>query len=200
MNRKSMSVAFSLPLAFLLGSAWPGQRTEDPLAAVGVVDMDRVAKAYEKNIRLVKELNRSFAEFHDRLNERFKEIEGKLKANIDAFDPYTPEWVEANVKYRSALSGLEEERKLGNARLNRQRFRQKVEIYEDIERAIAKVAKARGVRLVLRWRAMLEKAPLDQQFQVHSSRDLLYYDRALDLTETVIRMLKAPSESTQGGK
>lgn len=200
MNGKSMSVAFGLPLAFLLGSVWPAPQADDPLAAIGVVDMDRVATAYEKNIRLVKELNEALAKFHDRLNERFKEVEGKLKASIDAFDPYTPEWVEANVKYRSALSALEEERKLGNARLNRRRFEQKVEIYEDIERAIAKVAQARGVRLVLRWRALPEKAPLDQRFQIHSNRDLLYNDRALDLTETVIRMLKAPSESAQDGK
>ena len=193
---RTSSPIWGLPVA-ALAVAGVSFVSQDPSASgnglsryVGVVDVIAVSEAYPRFIDGMAGLQKLKDELNAGLSQERQRID-QLELDIMAFDPSTQDYrvktLERELAQRrvAGLIPLHEQRIAGEyARLN-------VEVYTDIEAAIAKVAEARGVLLVLRVRHDAPNAPLEMRMSNNDRRTVLYSAPELDLSQDVINMLKA---------
>jgi Skp family chaperone for outer membrane proteins len=191
MNSKTLSLSLGVPLAFLLGSIAPlrqGPAGPDLAKVMGIVDMDKVRRAYPKAREYQDELRQQAAELDARLKKE-QEALGELQMQMQAWDRLTDKWIEADAKVNGEKARLERWAKLENARLAENRFRRLVEISEAISVAVKKLAEERGVQMVIHLRTPPEDADAGQRLEVHQLNDVIYHAAALDLTDDVIKIL-----------
>ena len=125
---------------------------------IGVVDLDKAKDQYPKAIAEKEKLQKMTQAFNEQIGAETKHIE-EIKAAQSLLTEGTDEW-----EAKEAERGLAMERRKVLASLFRSQFdraREKFElaIYQDLEIAVAQVAKDRGVQIVLR---MHEVAPADK--------------------------------------
>lgn len=190
------SAILGLPVAALalaslsFSTQGPGAQAPDLSGVIGVVNALQVQAAYEKAIegnQSLRQLNDRFQESADKMEEAIQQ----LKLEIMALDNSAQQ--ERNMK--SLQLDLAQRELQGREVLHREQMLREsaalsVQIYEDIWAASAKVAQAKGLKLVLRMRELQTGAPLDIRQAFHDRRNVLYAAPELDLTQDVINMLK----------
>jgi Skp family chaperone for outer membrane proteins len=170
-----------------------------PAVAIGVVD---VARVFDQNPRLAKmkqDLNALGKSFDERLQLKMRELD-ELNAAIKTMAD-GDEREEKKFEYQLRLREAEGLEKVYGDRLNTERMRCELAIFEDIDAATRKVARDRGVSVVLKSSdpepltvevGKLGGTALKNRHLMHRNRDVLYAADAVDLTADVIKVLMVP--------
>jgi Skp family chaperone for outer membrane proteins len=169
---------------------------------VGVVDL---GKAFDTYPRVVKERER-LKKMHDSYDEQIQQVSKRIeeiKGLIPLLKEGSRERSQKQLEYELALQQRTGLSKLFNEELGAETMRMHLSIYEDLEAAIGKLARDRGVDLVLR----LDDADLQAQSDGEKSmkqvqnrlvtferRQVWFATAQLDLTSDLIKMLQVPLE------
>ena len=193
----SRSYPLGLPVAFLLAVVGLGFQTQERVAqedpanlsrSVGVVDALKVFDAFPDAVEgraKLTEMNNQFAQVLEQHQKRIADLELDYGSFVEGTQERDLVGVELRVT-RLRLQSLIEvfERRMRNA------SRPFVaDMYDRIWVAVEKVAKAKGLALVLRVR-QAQAADLDIRRANNDMRSVLYAAPHLDLTQHVINMLK----------
>ncbi len=167
---------------------------------LGVVDFTKVFEVYPKAIRERERLEALQNSFKGQIETLTKRIDER-KLQI----PLLPEGSrEREVKQLELELAMQERTglaKLLNEQLEMESLRMEVMLYEDAEIAIAKVAKDRGVQIVLRMAAdipdrRVDAKPKEWQLRAvtYERRQVWYASAEVDLTPHVIKLMQVPIE------
>ena len=169
---------------------------------IGVVDLDKAREqdptAIAEKAKLQK-LSQSFKEQLDALSKRLEEIRTAQALLTEGTDEWEAKQAERGVvmqqqKIFSDLFQSQWERALAKVDLM---------VYQDLEAAIAQVAKDRGVQIVLRMHEAPEpekgkEATNVQQVRLYNSfskRNVWFAAEEVDLTPALIKFLQVPLDS-----
>ena len=170
---------------------------------VGIVDLSRVIEQYPKAIEMQKrlfELGKTSRARLDTETQRMEEVQGALKVlGADAPD---------RRQHENELQMLQLRRQLLAKSLDEsfdlERVKMMVEVYSDIEVAIRKVAKARGLHLVQSTHdepttavdfSKLAGRDAVARLQQFETRTIWYAATELDVTGDLIKELMVPVEA-----
>lgn len=194
------AVAFLLPgRACAQETGTQNGGTQIGAAKVAVVDIAAVINEYPRWIELRRELVKQ----HDEINERDRQVSEKLKgmrAQALGYDEGSEEHkaVTLQVNLEAQMAQFRSER--DRARLSAQDFRNTLEVYEDVDYAIDRVAKKKGIDVVLARQVIpIDPQPLaeqsDEQVQrqvrMYDSRQVLWASQRLDITSEVIIYIRS---------
>ncbi len=186
-----------LSAAFLLGAIsvvyGPAAVSAPQVGAtnVGVVDMDKVLKAYphaEARLAgltgLIEETKKEMAALEASYTE--------AKTRNDGSDKGTENYARTSLDVELARLRIEETTKIREAALGRKRLETSVALWDEIVEGIGAFAKAKGIEVVLRARGVPEGAPAGQKFETMQAKDVIWFDAAkVDFTAQVIDFLKS---------
>lgn len=198
------------PAAIGVATEAAGKRTAPTNLVVGIVDLARAIEQFPKAIELQKklvELSKTSRAQLDDVTKRMEEVRG-------AIDVLGPDAVDRRM-HEGNLQLLQLQRQIKakdlDERFEMERVKMMLEIYSDIDVAIAKVAKARGLHLVhcthedpepetdvrkLNGRLAMSR------LQQYETRTIWYAAAELDVTADLIKLLLVPvaSEPAKDGK
>lgn len=186
-----------------LSSVCPAQadgKASPALPVIAVVDFAQVLENYPKALQereRLTTLRKGARDQVEALTKRMKELQDQLSLFPEgSMDRARRELdIETLGQQRPALA------KLLNEQLALEEMKLDITLYEDAEFAVAKVAKDRGVQLVLRKMAELpprggDASPKETQARVmtYDRRNVWYVAPELDLTPHVIKFMQVPVE------
>jgi Skp family chaperone for outer membrane proteins len=187
------------------GKAAEAANRARPALVVGVVDIEKAIEFYPKAIaerERLQTINKTFLGRMEALTKQIEQVRNDMMLEKEGSDQR--EWKQLE------FGELQKRREVLKALLTREfeREQQKglVAIYEDLEAAIAEVAKRRGVHIVLRQSPTLapedlSKDPNSAQRQKlfhYDSRYVWYASEEFDLTPALINFLKVPAAPAPG--
>lgn len=184
-------------MSALLAVGWPagaamaqdGARPAAPIKiAVGVVDFVKVFDAYPKFIQERKRMDEVYKATQQRLDELKQRINEKKSAR-ELLTPGTSERLQSDLDLDLAVKQFNGMGEIWKADLERQVDRLVVECYEDVERAIDKVAKDRGVGVVLRLHRSAQSNDVQDRYTAYERRVVWYAAGEVDLTIDVIKLM-----------
>ncbi|HZN41423.1 MAG TPA: OmpH family outer membrane protein [Planctomycetota bacterium] len=179
--------------------------------SIGVVDLAKALEAYPKQIKMEQELKT----LQDVLKEELGKIEASInetRENIKAVGENSEEGKDRMFQYDGLRQLWEFKRKRMVEKLEIAEMRMKLELYEDMEVAVAKVAKNRGVQLVVRTydpgpppnypdkASNKELGQMNLRLQMFDRRQVWYNTDEIDLTGDLIKLLKVPLEKDAPAK
>lgn len=189
----------ALSLAFVAAALAPSIAAQ-AAPTFGVVDIVAAVEQYPRYIKLRGELDERMRGYKDQLTQLAKELD-ELRGTIGVLDEESDERKERQFQLQMGLYRQDYLRKTFGERMQFAEARMLVQIYADLEVAIARVAKQRGVALVLR-KHVIDPASgpveqigadeLDQRLKSFERQLVWYADGALDLTGDVIKLLQVP--------
>jgi Skp family chaperone for outer membrane proteins len=193
MNRRRMlvlvvlaSVAVVLAMGDLLAQSKPGAAQVVPaITRVAVCDMVKIYSNYQKakDLRVKVEEGRRNFKSEDEL--RGKKIESlnaelkELKVGSKEYDARVSELAKLTIE-RETLQKFEDNRNV------REYYRMSEDIYSELQKAAADVAKENGVQLVLN---SDDTSPSDDKpdlFARMERKKVLYSDPAMDITDAIV--------------
>ena len=193
---KIRSAFLGLPVAVLaiagMSFSIQGPEAQDPdlSEVIGVVNALQVRTAYAKAIAGSESLRRLNESYLQGVRQR-EDLIKQMEMEVDSLDPSAQvQRARMSLQIELARRELQGNELIHRDRLLMQGATLQVAIYEDIWEAAAKVAQAKGLKLVLRVRELPAGAPLDVRQAFHDRRNVLYHVGELDLTQDVINMLK----------
>lgn len=156
-------------------------------APIGVVDM---VKAFNENDQW-KAINNGLTkkrQGQDAEAEKFKEQIAAKQKQLDAYHPDSPDWLKCSEELLSLNTKAEVWARLEKARTERMKRQWVEKNYADVTKAIAEVAKKRGLALVLT-REEIEPNTEDSArlFAQIINRKVVYHEPGLEITEEVLR-------------
>lgn len=169
---------------------------------VGVVDLEKAMELYPKALKERERLQKLKESYDEQLQQVTKRLE-ELKALLPALREGTMERARKQLELEQAMQARQGLAKLLEADLQLEDMRVLLAIYEDIEIAVAQLAKDRGVHVVLRLDTQQEKpddgdklAPrqVQRRLEVFDRRKVWFAAEELDLTPALIKMLQVPLE------
>jgi Skp family chaperone for outer membrane proteins len=174
---------------------------------IGVVDLVRAIDQYPKWIRMQGD----FATLQKGYKARFETNAAeasRLKAQLEVMGETESEARKvAEFTYELKLQESRAWQKLVANQLEIEHARMMLVVYEDLEIAIAKVAKARDVAIVLRMHNMgpslgdvakLSDNTVAGRVNAFERREVLYASNQVDLTDDLIKLLQVPLEEPKG--
>ena len=193
---KIRSAFLGLPVAVLaiagMSFSIQGPEAQDPdlSKVIGVVNALEVRAAYAKFIAgsaSLRRMNESYLQGREQREEVILQMEMEVAALAPS--------AQVQRAQMNLQMDLRRQELRGNELIHRDRMLLEeaglqVEIYEDIWEAAANVARAKGLKLMLRVRELPAEAPLDVRQAFHARRTVLYHAQELDLTQDVINMLR----------
>ncbi len=173
-----------------------------PAVTVGVVNLDKVIDTYPRWIKMKADIAAMRNTFDERLTAMTKPIR-ELKAVIDSMEDGTEQRRQKELAHSLMLQEQKGQAEILREQLDLEIARSQVAVFEDLEVAIAKVAKARGVDLVLRRREVPKAADvgalsargIQARLSDFERQSVLYAADSLDLTQDVIKLLMVPLDS-----
>lgn len=195
----AMKSILTIPVLLLSLSAFaaPAMAQQDATAAakaapkVGVVDFVKVVDAYPRAIEArakIEELRKQQRGVLEAELKKGKELEVQLEDLQRGTPAHDLKLHELRLKKQN-IEGMEQ--------IFDREWRRKIDefyttIYSDLERAVAIVAKERGVLMVLRAHPQLEDGSLENKSRVFEARIVWYAAEEIDLTPAVIKLLQVP--------
>jgi Skp family chaperone for outer membrane proteins len=171
---------------------------------VGTVDLVRAFDQYPKWIRLRNELGDTKKRFEEQLSQATKVVE-EIKARIGATAQGSEERKRAEFELEMALQQREWSAKMLREKLDLEESRALLAVYEDVESAIAVVAKARGVILVQRVHDLgpspgeigkLTAKDVQGRLMAFERKQVWFAATEIDLTNDLIKQLLVPVAET----
>jgi Skp family chaperone for outer membrane proteins len=160
-------------------------------SAIGVVDFTKVIATYPRAIQERKRLDDSFKERQASLEGDERKAQ-ETRQQRDLFQKDSSEWRFKDLELRLAVQALEGKRAIFQEELRQQREQFYVNMLEDMQQAVAIVAKERGVALVLRTHNDLLDGSTESKARVFEARVVWYASEEVDLTPAVIKLLQVP--------
>ena len=176
-----------------------------PACTIGVVDLVKALETYPKKIRMDQE----FKKLQDARDEELGKIVAsitEIRENIKAVGENSDEGKDRMFQYEGLRQLLDFRQKRWNDKLTIADMRKDLELFEDLEVAVAKVAKNRGVQLVVRKNdpgpppsfpdkmTREELGHMQQRLTMFDRRQVLYAADEIDLTGDLIKLLEVPLE------
>lgn len=156
---------------------------------IGAVDFVKVFDAYPKYIQECKRLEEAKKTMAGRLDEMKNQL-NERKAQREMLSPNTRERAQADLELDLAVKQYNGMVQIMGEDLAMQHDRLKVECYEDIERAIDKLAKERHLVLVLRLHRYVGEGSVQEKGQAFERRMVWYAADEVDLTNDVIKLMQ----------
>ena len=175
---------------------------------IGVVDLAKARETYPKAIKRGQELNTLRESYRATLAEIAKKID-EARENVKALGEGTDEGRQRKFEYDSFIQLHEFQSRRLEESLGVAEMRMQVALYEDMEVAVAKVAKNRGVQVVLRTydpgppptlpdkASPKELREMRQRLQMFDRRQVWFATDESDLTGDLIKLLQVPLEKDQ---
>ncbi len=218
MNTLRNLAAAALATTFLLpaqdGKPNPAPAAADAAAAksakapvIGVVDFVKAIENYPKYTQGLGDIDKLGDAGQKQIDAIKKQIDGKLAEQQAVRGSEEARDLQDEIEILNSQGKALRERLLRKMEIERMRLL--AAVYQDLEEAIAKVAKARGVGLVLRSHviddpavslAKLSPGALDSRVKIFERRQVWFASDELDLTADVINLLKVPLEPKTDGK
>jgi Skp family chaperone for outer membrane proteins len=173
-----------------------GNQAQPAQVNVGVVDVNKVLANYPKAIDGKKRFDGLGKEIEDRLMAETEQIKS-LRLAQESFQRGSRDWQVKELEIAQALSLRDGHKQIWENDYNEQVNRFLVQAYEEVEVAIAQVAKAKNVHIVLR-RDTAESQRLDFKTNLYQRRVVWFASDSVDLTAAVIDVLKVPLPSAGG--
>jgi Skp family chaperone for outer membrane proteins len=216
----NMSIPRFVAMALAAAAFVPAQEGSKPAPAateaaagpargivVGVVDVKRAFEQSARKQRMIAEMQMLQKAFDERLQRLSDQID-ELRATMATLAPDSEERLEKRFELEKVTAEARGLQEFLQQRLQREMVRREIELYEDIDAAVAKVAKQQGVTIVLR-RSQVDElsiepgkmstGALEARHAALRNRDVLYAADAVDLTADVIKILMVPPpEKTPG--
>jgi Skp family chaperone for outer membrane proteins len=200
-----MKLLLSACLSALLAAAIaPAQDPAKPAAAaaplVGTVDLLRVFEQNPKWSKAKAELEKMQDAFKAQIKKQSDRV-AEIRALIDASDENSDQWRNARFELELTMKQREFMSSQASERLELENNRAMLEVYQDIEVAVAQVAKARGVGLVHRLQPIgaapgeigkLQAKDVSPRLVAFERKQVWYAAPELDLTDDLIKALMAP--------
>lgn len=198
-------VALAAAMAFSLPAQDGGKAVTDAAAkpattgtSVGVVDFAKVIDQYAKFAQGSAEIEKK----RELLLGQLKALRSEIAEKVEALRSINQDSEEA-LDRSGEIELLRGKQKLWEGAFERKleldRARLLFEVYQDLEVAVAKVAKARGVDVVLRLHAMdavdlakLQPRSLGGRLDLFERRMVWYSSESVDLTNDVIKLMMVP--------
>ena len=197
------SAFLGLPVAALAGAGLsfsfqdPGAGAPDLSQSIATVDAIAVIEAYPAAIAGQAALQKLDDDFRAQMRQHEQDIQ-QLGLDIQALENGTREQrlktlqLDRAKRYAQGLINLHLDRMQGDT------TQFTVDMYEDLWEAVGKVAKAKGLKLVLRKREYDPTIPADLRRASNDRRTVMYAAGELDVTQDVINMLKASKAEGPG--
>lgn len=202
-----MAAAFAVAANLLPAQTTPanGQKPADAVAraaqgvAIGVVDLDKAIELYPKAIAERERLQAMSKSFSAEIDGMSKQIEA-LRGDLALHKEGTSQREAKEFELGMALKQREGFANLRKGQFDRELEKFELMIYQDLEVAVAEVAKMRGVQIVLRVRAAPspEDAGKDvgnaqkQKLATFDRRQVWFASDEVDLTPALIKYLQVP--------
>lgn len=162
----------------------------DLTKTVGVVDMVKVSDAYPRREQVKAMIAKREQELNDKLNE-VKKKRDTLVLEIKALDRKSEEYAEKEHEIQMLdIEGEALDKRFGR-KMQEISADALSQIYKEILAAVAEIAKQRGLLLVLRSRDAELMAQMQRKPDPFENRDVLYFDKSLDISDDVIKLMKA---------
>ncbi|MFT4512219.1 MAG: Skp family chaperone for outer membrane protein [Planctomycetota bacterium] len=167
---------------------------------VGVIDVAKAIDQYPVYIKLRTAVDTKFASFQDQLKGELKQIQ-EMQVSIQLIAEGVPERAEAEHQYKMRLQTQDFRRKYFGDLLAAEELRMMLEVYEDLDFAVAKVAKKSGVAMVLPKRDIprspvsikdMQHREVQARVEAFQRRTVWFAATEVDLTGDVIRYMMTP--------
>jgi Skp family chaperone for outer membrane proteins len=199
---KSLAIPALLPVAFVLGSlGFPAVTGQDKDKAppvnlkIGVVDFDRLGQSIPEVNRQLEEWQQEGRKLEEEMGARGQELK-KLDDQRQGMEPGTAGRFRADNEFHTKVRSAEIFRQQTQDYLQSRMDTIKDVALTEMNKAVADLAKKKGLQIVLRIRelpdlAKKEYKKVENRLQAHEHRTVLYHADELDLTEELIRIVKA---------
>ncbi len=170
---------------------------------IGVVDLAKAFEQYPKAIKKNEELEKMRVAFDERVKQATKQLD-ELRENIKLLAEGSEERRQKEFEFESGMQQRKFVAGMLTDRLHLADYRNQIAIYEDMEIAINKVAKNRGVQIVMRTfnpgppLTPVDKAPPQEvldRLRRFENRQVWFATDEIDLTGDVIKLLQVPLEN-----
>jgi Skp family chaperone for outer membrane proteins len=174
---------------------------------VGIVDLVKAFEQYPRWIKLNGELKKKGEAAKGQLEEMTKRID-ELRASMEVLGQDSEERREIAMRVEILQQQRQGTGKWLQDKLQIDEARAMILVYEDLEVAIKKVAKARGVALVLRVHevgnsggevAKMSPLSVERRIRAYEARQVWHADDSIDLTADVIKLLMVPLDDAKTG-
>ncbi len=164
---------------------------------MAVVNVEELFARYKRPAALEKQIR-------ERQQEIIKEAEGRRAAleqqrqALQAFKPGTPDYQEKRVALRREEIEFQVWRTLADEEIKQRHKDSFRSIYDDVRRGVAKVAKQKGLQIVLTYDTLAEDAPDSQALrQQILLQKVVYWEPQLDITEEVLKVINDEFDAKQ---
>lgn len=172
---------------------------------IGVVDLDKAIELYPKAIAERERLQNLSKQLSERINGLTKQID-QIKAEMTVLKEGSDDREDKEYELAQALKNREGTANFLKSKFDRQLEKFELMIYQDLEAAVAQVAKASGVQIVLRVRPSpgFEDAAKEgsnaqkQKLASFDRRQVWFASDEVDLTPALIKLLRLPVEAKSG--
>lgn len=193
-----LTVALSFNSLLTPGVAQTPQGAQNPVPAadvkapkVGVVDFVKVMDAYPRAIEArgkLDELRKQNRAVLEAEVKKGRELELKLEDLQRGTPAHDMKLHELRLK-KQGIEGMEQ--------IFEREWRRKFDewyltVYADMERAVAIVAKERGLQMVLRSHPQIEDGTVENRTRVYEARIVWFASEEVDVTPAVIKVLQVP--------
>lgn len=169
-----------------------------PAITIGVVDLDKAIDRYGLAVRERERLQKLSEQFNDELKTLTQAID-ELRGQMSLLKPGSIDYDQKDLELRLAMNQRE-----GLAQLRKKQFDRQLEIFElevylDMEFAVARVAADRGVAVVVRAQNVIDLEPQEGEdpaslqkakLMQFNRRTVWYTSPEVDLTPYVIKYLQ----------
>ncbi|MCR9245553.1 MAG: OmpH family outer membrane protein [bacterium] len=175
----------------------PAPTTKPVATTIAVVDLETAIDNYGVAIKERERLQKMSSQFSDQLDAITKNIE-ELRAQLTLLRPGTNDYANKEFELQSLARRRDDTAQFMKRQFDTELEAFELRVYEDLEFAIAKVARDRGVAIVLRKQETLDLAPeeagssgLQQaRHRQFTRRTVWFTDESVDLTPALVKYLQ----------
>lgn len=167
---------------------------------VGVIDVGAIVDQYPVFIQMRADLDKRFGQFNEQLKASTEKLE-QMRMTLQTMGEDAPQRADFEHQYKMALQNHDYQRKSANDQLANEELRMMLLIYEDLDFAVSKVAKKRGVTLVVPKRDIPMSATPVKDMKIREVEDRVgafqrrtvwYAAKEVDMTGAVIKYMQDP--------
>jgi len=188
-NSKTTILVVSVVLLVLLGTYQQGKLDADSAvkpAKIGVVDVTKALESSARNKQWQEKMQQDQTDTKNQFNQMRTELEA-IQANLKLRTPGSEDFLKLRQEMVEKGAMLEAKNKFYQDKVTFEMQRWTEELYQQLLKVIADVAKDKGLDMVIANESLILPAPSLQDFMLTvKTRKLLYHNSQYDLTDEVL--------------